>query len=161
MYIRTYARACAREGEEGSDLIRQRLRRCHLPLKGKAFGETAQAKGKAFGETAQAKGKAFGKDASALRESTIERKLRQELGRMGCLFYKFVSPCNNGVPDRIVITPGGRVVFVELKTERGKLSPVQLRQIKRLEDHRAAVFVVSGEEHIDALLDWIRQREGR
>ena len=150
MYIRTYARACAREGEEGSDLIRQRLRRCHLPLKGKAFGETAQAKGKAFG-----------KDASALRESTIERKLRQELGRMGCLFYKFVSPCNNGVPDRIVITPGGRVVFVELKTERGKLSPVQLRQIKRLEDHRAAVFVVYGEEHIDALLDWIRQREGR
>lgn len=96
-----------------------------------------------------------------MKESTIERKLRQALGRMGCLFYKFVSPGNNGVPDRIAITPGGRVVFVELKTERGKLSPVQLRQIKRLEDHRAAVFVVYGEEHIDALLDWIRQREGR
>ena len=107
------------------------------------------------------KGKAFGKDVSVLRESAIERRLRLELGRMGCLFYKFVSPGNNGVPDRIVITPGGHALFVELKTEHGRLSPVQLRQIKRLEDHGAAVFVVYGENYIEALLGWVRQMERR
>lgn len=95
-----------------------------------------------------------------MRESTIEKKLGRELRRLGCLFYKFVSPGNNGVPDRIVITPGGHVLFVELKTEQGRPSPIQLRQIKRLEAHGASVFVVYGEGQIEALLDRVRRREG-
>ena len=61
-------------------------------------------------------------EKSIRREANLERSFCNRLRKAGCLVYKFVSPGNDGVPDRIVITPGGRVIFVELKTERGKLS---------------------------------------
>ena len=48
-------------------------------------------------------------------ESSIEKKLRVMLRERGALCLKFVSPGNPGVPDRIVVRPGGRVEFVELK----------------------------------------------
>ena len=93
-------------------------------------------------------------------EKEIERRLGEELKAMGCLFYKFVSPGNQGVPDRIIVTPCGRVAFVELKTDHGHLTSIQLRQIKRLEKHGATVFVLYGEEHMARLLSWIRRLEG-
>ena len=60
-----------------------------------------------------------------MREADIEKNLRLRLQKAGCLFYKFVSPGNNGVPDRIAILPGGKIYFVELKTEKGRLSEIQ------------------------------------
>lgn len=58
-------------------------------------------------------------------EREIEAKLKAKLEKLGCLVLKFVSPGNAGVPDRIVLIPGGLVVFVELKNERGRLAPLQ------------------------------------
>ena len=52
-------------------------------------------------------------------ESEIEKKLVREIRKMGGMAYKFVSPGNTGVPDRIVILPGV-ITFVELKTETGR-----------------------------------------
>ena len=83
-----------------------------------------------------------------MRESSIERGLRIRLQRRGCLVYKFVSPGNNGVPDRIVITPTGRVIFVELKTSDGKLRPEQEVQLRRLRGHKAEVAVLYGREDV-------------
>lgn len=57
---------------------------------------------------------------------------------------KFVSPGNDGVPDRIVILPGGAVIFVELKATTGKLMANQRVQISRLRKQGALVFVVTG-----------------
>lgn len=82
------------------------------------------------------------------REATVEAKLRDEMTRRGCLCYKFVSPGNNGVPDRIVITPGGGLFFIELKTERGRLSAEQKAQIRRLREHGQTVFVLYGAEDV-------------
>lgn len=48
-------------------------------------------------------------------ESVIEGRLRQEAKKRGGMALKFVSPGMNGVPDRIVLMPGGRMAFVELK----------------------------------------------
>ena len=50
-----------------------------------------------------------------LLEKQIEARLRKRVNEMGGLFYKFVSPGNDGVPDRIAVLPGGRVWFIELK----------------------------------------------
>ena len=58
-------------------------------------------------------------------EKTIERRFVTALRERGASAWKFVSPGRQGVPDRIVLMPGGKVAFVELKTETGKLSPVQ------------------------------------
>ena len=48
-------------------------------------------------------------------ESGLERRLVETVKKMGGRAYKWISPGEVGVPDRIVILPGGRVIFVELK----------------------------------------------
>lgn len=64
-------------------------------------------------------------------ESEIERKLKNKIRRLGngVKYLKFVSPGFSGVPDRIVLLPGGHVIFVELKkpgkTERKRQRYVQ------------------------------------
>lgn len=50
-------------------------------------------------------------------ESEIEKKFKRNIQSIGngvkCL--KFVSPGFSGVPDRMILLPGGHVIFVELK----------------------------------------------
>ena len=60
-----------------------------------------------------------------MREKDIEKILVNEVRKLGGWAYKWVSPGNDGVPDRIVFLPGRPPVFVELKTETGKLSALQ------------------------------------
>lgn len=79
-----------------------------------------------------------------MRERDIENILTTEVRRLGGRAFKWVSPGNDGVPDRIVIFPGKVLVFVELKTDTGKLSAVQSVQIKRLADLGQAVYVIYG-----------------
>lgn len=99
-----------------------------------------------------------------MREASIEQGLRLKLQRLGCLFYKWVSPGNNGVPDRIVITPDGSVIFVELKTSRGNLSPDQHVQIRRLAKNHARVVVIYGKQDADNFAReiefWISKKGG-
>ena len=61
----------------------------------------------------------------SMKESEIEARLVRGVKALGGVAYKFVSPGNVGVPDRVVVLPGGRVIFVELKAEGGRLSPMQ------------------------------------
>lgn len=79
-----------------------------------------------------------------MKESKIEEILVREVKNLGGRAYKFVSPGNDGVPDRIVIFPNQRPIFVELKTETGELTALQRVQIKRLKDLGQYVAVVRG-----------------
>lgn len=79
-----------------------------------------------------------------MRERDIERILTQEVKKLGGRAYKWVSPGNDGVPDRIVIFPGRRPIFVELKTEEGKLTALQSVQLKRLRELGQQAVVVRG-----------------
>lgn len=78
--------------------------------------------------------------------------MRSQVQKRGGLFLKWVSPGNSGVPDRILVFRG-RVVFVELKSETGRLSPNQKAMIARLQKHGADVRVVYGREQADALIE--------
>ena len=88
-------------------------------------------------------------------ESEIEKKLVREIKKMGGMAYKFVSPGNAGVPDRIVILPGV-ITFVELKTETGRLSPGQKRQLGKLQDLGMKVVVLHGMKELEEFLNEIR-----
>jgi hypothetical protein len=79
-----------------------------------------------------------------MRESEIEKILVNEVRRLGGRAYKWVSPGNDGVPDRIVIFPGHPPIFTELKTDTGKLSALQNVQIKRLTDLGQRIYVIYG-----------------
>lgn len=52
-------------------------------------------------------------------EKEIESKLVKLVKQTGGLCLKWVCPGWAGVPDRIVLLPGGRVIFVELKRPKG------------------------------------------
>lgn len=77
-------------------------------------------------------------------EKEIERRMCEMIRKRGGLAYKFTSPGNPGVPDRLVITPGGVVWFVELKTEAGRLANIQKYQKSELEKRGANVRVIHG-----------------
>ena len=77
-------------------------------------------------------------------EKDIEKVLVGEVKKLGGRAYKWVSPGNNGVPDRIVILPNQPPIFVELKTETGKLTNLQQVQIRRLRQLGQQVEVVKG-----------------
>lgn len=79
-----------------------------------------------------------------MRESEIEKALAREVKRLGGRAYKWVSPGNAGVPDRIVVFPGRIPVFVELKAEKGALTALQKVQIDRLVELGQKVWVVRG-----------------
>lgn len=87
-----------------------------------------------------------------MRERDIEDRLRDGIKKLGGLCYKFVSPGNRGVPDRIVLLPGGAVYFVELKTEVGRLSKIQHVQLKRMERLGVQIAVLYGLSEVDAFL---------
>jgi len=77
-------------------------------------------------------------------EREIEKVLVSEVRNVGGMAYKWVSPGNAGVPDRIVIFPGKNPVFVELKTEKGDLTRLQEAQIRKLERLGQTVYVARG-----------------
>ena len=79
-----------------------------------------------------------------MKESEIEARLVRGVKALGGVAYKFVSPGNVGVPDRVVVLPGGRVIFVELKAEGGRLSPMQRQQLARLRRLGADACEVTG-----------------
>lgn len=77
-------------------------------------------------------------------EREVEKILADEVKKLGGKAYKLVSPGNSGMPDRLVIFPGRAPVFVELKTDTGRLTAIQKVQIKRLRDLGQTVFVAKG-----------------
>jgi len=79
-----------------------------------------------------------------MTESQIEARLVRMVRERGGLCYKFVSPGNPGVPDRIIITPNGRVFFVELKTKIGSLQKIQQWQIAEMKKRSADVRILKG-----------------
>lgn len=91
-------------------------------------------------------------------EKDVERLLVKGIKELGGVAYKFVSPGNSGVPDRVVVLPDGRVIFVELKTTTGKLSAIQTRQIVRLEQLRCEVRVLYGVEEVKDFLERLKAR---
>lgn len=68
-------------------------------------------------------------------EKDVEARLRMAVERAGGMCRKWVSPGFTGVPDRIILMPGGRVYFAELKApgkkERARQEYVQ-RQLREL-----------------------------
>jgi hypothetical protein len=57
-------------------------------------------------------------------ESQLEARLRQRVRAAGGRAVK-LAPTEAGLPDRLVMMPGGRAYLVELKTDTGRLSPIQ------------------------------------
>lgn len=88
-----------------------------------------------------------------MSEKALENYLVRRAKSAKHLCFKWVSTAQRGVPDRIVIAPGGRVTFIELKNPNGngRLSPLQEVVIGSLIDQGCDVRVLSTKEGVDAL----------
>ena len=88
-------------------------------------------------------------------EKDIERALVRAVKNMGGISPKFVSPGLDGVPDRIVLLPMGRIAFVELKSPGKKMRPLQIRRKKQLESLGFRVYCIDSTEQIGGVLNEI------
>ena len=85
-----------------------------------------------------------------MRETRVESNLITRIEKLGGKCWKFVSPGNRGVPDRLVLLPGGRAVFIELKAPKKKASLQQLKRISELKALGFEVEVLDTVEKINA-----------
>lgn len=67
-----------------------------------------------------------------LDESKVDKYLARIVRKAGGVSLKFVSPGKAGVPDRIVVLPGGLVWFVELKAPRKKPRALQRAVMRKM-----------------------------
>ena len=95
---------------------------------------------------------AMGNEVKVMRESMIESRLQKEAKKHGGMAVKFVSPGFNGVPDRLVLMPRGRMAFIELKAPGKTLRALQLKRKRQLERLGFRVHVVDGVEQIGGVL---------
>ena len=94
-------------------------------------------------------------------EKRVERLLVEVIKRFGGMCLKFVSPGTSGVPDRIVILPDGKIIFVELKTDAGKLSKIQEHTISEMKKRNADVRVLYGLKDVKAFIEEVKGYENQ
>ena len=92
-----------------------------------------------------------------MRERDLERKLVRLIRDAGGLALKFVSPGMAGVPDRLLLFPGGRLAFCEVKAPGEKPRPLQAHRMEQLRRLGFKVYVVDREEQIGKMLDEIKE----
>lgn len=90
-----------------------------------------------------------------MRESTLERMLVSEVKKIGGRALKWVSPGNNGVPDRIVLLPNGRTVYVEMKAPGKPLQPLQKWWANKLKGMGHKHYLLDSEDDIKAFIELV------
>ena len=87
-----------------------------------------------------------------MRETRVERELTRRVKELGGWAVKFL-PSVRGLPDRIVLLPGGRIFFVELKSPTGTVAPHQIVVHSRLASLGFPVTVLSTPPEVIAWAD--------
>lgn len=90
-------------------------------------------------------------------EKDVEKVLTRGIENLGGKCYKWVSPNNSGVPDRIVLLPRGLVIFVELKDYKGRVSQLQKVQHRIIEGLGFQVYVLNSKERVKEFLSYAKE----
>ena len=90
-----------------------------------------------------------------MREKIVEQKLVKVAKAKGGIAPKFTSPGFDGMPDRLVLLPGGKMGFAELKAPGKKPRPLQEARHRLLRRLGFKVYVIDRLEQIESVLDEI------
>lgn len=90
-----------------------------------------------------------------MNEKLIERKLRESVKKLGGLALKFSSPYHRGMPDRIILMPGNRIAFAELKTTGKKPTELQKKAIAELQAMGFKAEVIDSQDGLNKFLEKI------
>lgn len=91
-----------------------------------------------------------------MREKHIEQKLTKVVKMAGGLALKFISQGYDGMPDRLVLLPCGRIAFVEVKSHGMTPRPLQKKRHEMLRRLGFKVYVLDDPEQIGGILDEIQ-----
>lgn len=91
-----------------------------------------------------------------MREQQIEQNLAKAVKEAGGIAPKFTSPGFAGMPDRLVLMPGGHIGFVEVKAPGEKPRPLQLSRHRLLRRLGFQVYVLDDEKQIGGIIDEIQ-----
>ena len=91
-----------------------------------------------------------------MRERDIEQRLVKMTKARGGIAFKFVSPGHSGVPDRLILLPGARLGFVEVKAPGDKSRKLQVHMHKLLRGRGFKVYVLDDPNQIGVILDDIQ-----
>jgi hypothetical protein len=91
-----------------------------------------------------------------MKEKYIEKHLSLAVKKLGGLCLKFISPGFDGVPDRLILLPNGKIAFVELKASGKKMRALQVKRKAQLEALGFLVYCVDSTEQIGGILDEIQ-----
>jgi len=95
-----------------------------------------------------------------VRESTLEARCRKRAAALGWRLPKWVSPGNNGVPDRILLADGC-LVFIEFKAPGKRPTPLQQHWIDWLNDHGLRAEVIDSYDAFETLVEELSGAGGR
>ena len=87
-----------------------------------------------------------------MREKAIELQLTRTVKAAGGMCPKLVSPGTDGMPDRMILLPGGRIGFVEVKAPGKKPRPLQERRHEQLRALGFPVFVLDDPGQIPGII---------
>ena len=90
---------------------------------------------------------------NAMREKEIEKRLVRAVKDMGGIAPKFVSPGHDGVPDRLILLPGGHMAFAELKAPGQTPRPLQRHRIGELRHLGFRVYIIDDINQIGGVLN--------
>lgn len=91
-----------------------------------------------------------------MREKEIELKLVKAVKSLDGLCIKFTSPGMDGVPDRLVLMPKGKVAFIELKATGKKPRPLQLKRMEQIKQLGVPCFILDDVKLIGGMLNEIQ-----
>lgn len=90
-----------------------------------------------------------------MNEKLLEKKLREEVKKLGGLALKFSSSTYTGMPDRIVLMPKGKIHFIEMKSTGKDQTPIQYQAAAMLHKRGFNVQVIDTQEKLSTFLDKI------
>jgi hypothetical protein len=89
-----------------------------------------------------------------MTEKTRENKLKREVLKRGGIYRK-LAYVNAGDPDRLILLPGGRSWFVELKTDGKEATPLQLNRLKKIKALGFNTKIINSEKsYLDILIEF-------
>lgn len=88
-----------------------------------------------------------------MEESRVENYLKRRVEKLGGKAYKWNPTGVIGVPDRMVLLPGGKVIFIELKAPGKKARKIQEYRAKQLKDLGFQVECLDTVEKVDLFIE--------
>ncbi|TXL53053.1 VRR-NUC domain-containing protein [Staphylococcus aureus] len=87
-----------------------------------------------------------------MKESTLEKYFSERDNKAKRFMFKMVAPGKQSVPDRIIIMPEGKNIFLEMKQEKGKLHPLQKYVHRQFENRDHKVYVLWNKEQVNTFI---------